>query len=127
MELTQGDYQSVLKINVVTANQEDWVSIGGSLASRSMRAGRPQASMRTVVLIRGTLRGMGRESKCEMVAMRDTAADGPHAVYSLCSVITAAPDLPDGEYVVEFDGRMVRAKREVGLWLPEEFGLKRAA
>jgi hypothetical protein len=83
--------------------------------------------MRAVVLIRGKLRGLGRDSECEMLAMKDRAAGAARPVYSLCSVITAAPDLPDGEYTVEFDGQMVRARREGGLWLPEESGLVRAA
>ncbi len=83
--------------------------------------------MRAVVLIQGTLRGMGRESICEMLAMKDRAANGTQPVYSLCSVLTAAPDLPDGDYIVEFDGRKVRARRQGGLWLPERRGLAGAA
>ncbi len=83
--------------------------------------------MRAVVLVRGTLRGMGRESECEMLAMRETGADGEPPVFSLSSVITVAPDLPDGEYTVEFEGQTVRAKREGGLWLPQEHGFAKAA
>jgi len=83
--------------------------------------------MRAVVLIQGTLRGMGRQSICEMLAMKDSAANGTQSAYVLCNVLTAAPDLPDGEYTVEFEGRKVRAKREGGLWLPERPGLARAA
>lgn len=83
--------------------------------------------MRTVVPIRGTLKGMGRESKCEMLAVKESAAVRAVPACSLCSVIMAAPDLPDGESIVEFEGRRVRAKREGGLWLPEESGLACAA
>jgi hypothetical protein len=71
--------------------------------------------MRSVVMIHGLLRGMGREASCEMLAMRESV--GP--VYSGCSVIDAPHDLPDGLYTVSFSGHVVPARKEGGLWLPE--------
>jgi|HubBroStandDraft_1064217.scaffolds.fasta_scaffold119300_2 hypothetical protein len=76
--------------------------------------------MRSVVLIRGLLKGMGRETPCDMLAMKDArSVTGPIA-YSQCCVIDAPMDLPDGVYVVTFNGLVVAARKEGGLWLPEE-------
>jgi hypothetical protein len=79
--------------------------------------------MRSVVLIHGLLRGMGREAPCEMIAMRDTSPDRTPA-YCRCSVVEAPEDLPDGEYTVSFLGEAVRVRRQGGLWLPGEDPLR---
>lgn len=76
--------------------------------------------MRSVVLIRGSLIGMGYEVPCEMLAMRDSQAPSGKAAYSRCSVIDAPPQLPDGEYTVTFHGYIVPARKEAGLWVPDE-------
>ncbi|MGD0366779.1 MAG: hypothetical protein ABSA94_04940 [Acidobacteriaceae bacterium] len=75
--------------------------------------------MRSVVLIHGLLKGMGRETPCEMLAMREPASETSPAVYSRCCVIDAPLDLPDGIYAVTFGGSVVAARKEAGLWLPE--------
>ena len=75
--------------------------------------------MRSVVLIHGLLRGMGREAPCEMLAMKETAPETGREIYSRCSVIDAPHDLPDGLYAVSFSGHVVTARKEGGLWLPE--------
>jgi hypothetical protein len=75
--------------------------------------------MRSVVLIRGLLRGMGREVPCEMLAIRESHSQTGQAVYSRCSVIDAPMDLPDGVYTVAFNGYTVSARKEAGLWMPE--------
>jgi hypothetical protein len=76
--------------------------------------------MRSVVLIHGLLQGNGRQEPCEMLAMRDaTTASGP-AVYSRCSVIDAPQDLTDGQYTVSFEGYIVPARKDAGLWIPDE-------
>lgn len=55
-----------------------------------------------------------------MLAMRDVpTAPGP-VVYSRCSVIDAPPDMPDGDYTVTFDRYIVPAKKQSGLWIPDE-------
>ena len=54
-----------------------------------------------------------------MLAMRDAATASGLAVYSRCSVIDAPPDLPDGEYTVSFDGYIVLARKDAGLWVPD--------
>jgi hypothetical protein len=76
-------------------------------------------TMRSVVLIHGLLRGMGREVSCEMLAIRDSQSEKSPAVYSRCSVIEAPRDLPDGDYTVMFSGYTVSAKKEGGLWIPD--------
>lgn len=78
-----------------------------------------ERKMRSVVLIRGLLKGMEREALCEMLAMRESASETSPAVYSQCCVIAALPDVPDGLYTVSFSGFVVSARKEGGLWLPE--------
>lgn len=75
--------------------------------------------MRSVVLIRGLLRGMGHEVPCEMLAIKESQSGGRGAAYSRCSVIEAPGDLPDGDYTVAFDGGLVTTKKEAGLWVPD--------
>jgi hypothetical protein len=74
--------------------------------------------MRSVVLIRGVLRGMGREAPCEMLAIQETQPETAQAVYFRCSVIDAPMELPDGDYTLAFNGHAVAARKEGGLWVP---------
>jgi hypothetical protein len=76
--------------------------------------------MRSVVLIHGLLQGNGRQESCEMLAMRDVSAASGPVVYSRCSVIDAPQDIPDGDYTVTFDGYIVPARKQSGLWIPDE-------
>jgi hypothetical protein len=75
--------------------------------------------MRSVVLIHGWLQGNGRQEPCEMLAMRDVPAVPGPAVFSRCSVMEAPLDLPDGDYTVTFEGYIVPARKEAGLWIPD--------
>jgi hypothetical protein len=75
--------------------------------------------MRTVVLIHGLLRGMGREELCEMLAMKESPSSAGPANFFRCSVIDAPHDLPDGTYSVSFSGYVVFARKEGGLWIPD--------
>ena len=70
---------------------------------------------------------MGQESHCEMVALKDKDPDRKHCVYSRCSVLEAAPDLPDGPYTVSFDACTVVVFRESRLWLANGEMLPNAA
>ena len=72
--------------------------------------------MRLAVLIQGTLRGMGREEKCELLATKVIVAAAARPVYSHCAVIEAPCDLPDGEYEVEFGGEVAWTQRHNGSW-----------
>jgi hypothetical protein len=68
----------------------------------------------SVVLFKGVLLDTGRE--CEVLAWKD-AIGGP--TYSQCRVIDAPSDLPDGDYTLRFDGRIVPARKRSGYWLME--------
>jgi hypothetical protein len=83
--------------------------------------------MRSVVLIYGVLRGMGREAGCEMVAIRDKPPGSHRPRFSRWSVLDAPQDLPDGRYTVSFEDCMVPVRREGGLWLAEESPIPDAA
>ena len=83
--------------------------------------------MRSVVLIHGVVRGMGHQSECEMLALKETDSVTRSTTYSRCSVIQVTLDLPDGDYVVAFQGNSVVARREGGLWLANAESLSDAA
>jgi hypothetical protein len=79
-------------------------------------------SQNSIVLLRGSLQGMEREAECEVLARTlgftwsvESAKRVP--VYTDCSVLTAPPNLPDGEYLVTFEGNFVMATRQRGHWL----------
>ena len=76
--------------------------------------------MRSVVLIHGLLRGMGHEEPCEMLAMKETQPENGAPFFSRCSVIEAPQDLPNGVYTVSFGNYLVPARKDSGLWIPEE-------
>lgn len=76
--------------------------------------------MRTVVLIRGLLKGAQNEVRCELLAMKEWRRNSTQVRYSRCCVLDAPSELPDGEYTVLFDGHSVSAVKQGGLWLPED-------
>jgi hypothetical protein len=77
----------------------------------------PSRLMKSVVLVHGVIWGMGHESDCEMLALKETDSVTRRTTFSRCSVIQANPDLPDGDYIVAFQGNSVSARRAGGLWL----------
>jgi hypothetical protein len=68
------------------------------------------------VMIAGVLRGMGCETNCEVLARKQSPDLGPE--YSEAFILNAPADLPEGEYLVMFDGHTLRATKAHGLWLP---------
>ena len=82
---------------------------------------------RSVVLLRGVIRGMGCESACELVAIRERDLETRRNYYSRCSVIRAAANLPDGDYTVTLSDGTVAVRRQGGLWLPDGTQLGSAA
>ena len=76
--------------------------------------------MRSVVLVHGVLRGMGQEVPCELLAIREAPSAGAPPIFSRCNVIEAPREMPDGDYTVTFSGYIVPARREGGLWLPDD-------
>lgn len=83
-----------------------------------------------IVLLHGTVKGMGREAECEILARRAVMPVGPvtassqSSAYTDCSVIGAPHDLPDGEYTVQFECHTFRATRHHGLWLSRSPALR---
>lgn len=76
----------------------------------------------TIVLVHGTIRGMGFTARCEMIARKRRLSGhsepGPRYAYSDCSVLEVSQDLPDGMYTVTTDdGQSVSTTRQYGLWL----------
>lgn len=69
----------------------------------------------TAVLRHGVLSGMQQEADCDvLVHMR---ASGSEAQFTEGFVFNAPPALPDGEYMVEFEGHIMRAMKFRGRWL----------
>jgi hypothetical protein len=62
---------------------------------------------------------MEREAPCEMLAMKEAESEKGPVLFSRCSVIDAPMDLPDGEYTVSFNGCVVSARKDAGLWMPD--------
>lgn len=76
--------------------------------------------MRHVVLIRGSVEGMGRTAWCDLLAMKECPSETAAPTYSRCCVLDAPADLPDGHYKVTFAGNKVSAEKQAGLWLPAD-------
>lgn len=75
--------------------------------------------MRSVVLLRGELRGMGQRESCSMLAIQETEGPGSEPEYSHYSVLDAPAAMPDGQYLVRFGCRIALVLRSAGLWLPD--------
>jgi hypothetical protein len=69
----------------------------------------------SAVLLTASLRGMGREANCDLLARKQPPDLGPG--YTWASIVNAPSDLPDGEYQVIFDRHMLRATKERDQWL----------
>ena len=80
--------------------------------------------MSSIVLLRGSLNGMGREVECGLVALR-TVVNSPRksrrrpaqVTYTNFGVIEAAEDLPDGTYTVHVGNQILSTDKKNGLWL----------
>ncbi len=74
-----------------------------------------------IVLLRGKLRGMGREAECDILARRVDESDPRYLCRSFryleCSILTAPADLPDGDYMAYFAGHSMVATRTRGFWI----------
>ena len=69
------------------------------------------------VLIRGTLRGMGRRAPCELLVRRQRRAGSTRYDYTDWTILSAPADLHDGSYVVTTDdGYSFHATRTRGAW-----------
>jgi hypothetical protein len=72
--------------------------------------------MRFAVLIKGTMRGMGHEAACEVLATKSVEPEASRPIYSHCAVIESPSDLPDGDYEVEFADEVALTRLQDGCW-----------
>jgi hypothetical protein len=79
--------------------------------------------MGMLVRMKGRLSGLGRESDCEVVALREPAAPiavasrfAPQFVYADLGVIQAPGDLPDGQYTVSVGSQTFQTLKRQGIW-----------
>lgn len=76
--------------------------------------------------VRGTLHGMGRKERCELLLERKPvspldALTGIRQAQTEWTLLRAPLDLPDGEYTVtSADGHHFRATRSKGFWMHQE-------
>lgn len=73
--------------------------------------------MQLSVLLKGRLRGMGREATCEVMAKRRATADSGRVNYTDLRILDAPGDFPDGDYVMHLDRVLVSIQRRRGEWL----------
>lgn len=73
--------------------------------------------MRFAVLMKGILRGMGREAACELLATKTVVPEASSPVYSHCAIIESPTDFPDGDYEVEFSSEVAIVRLQQGSWL----------
>lgn len=75
--------------------------------------------MQVSELLKGRLRGMGREASCEVMSKRQAPAGmgkGKQG-YSELRIMDAPGNFPDGDYVLYLDPIMVSVRRRGGEWL----------
>ena len=73
--------------------------------------------MQVSVLLKGRLRGMGREASCEVMVKRQAPGGKGKDGYSDLRLLEAPVDFPDGDYVLHLDPIMVSVRRRGGEWL----------
>ncbi len=69
------------------------------------------------VVLAGRLVGMGREEDCILKAVSMSLPGTIVSQFSKCKVHNAPSDLPDGEYLVTFDGGMIPFEKRDGKWV----------
>ncbi len=68
------------------------------------------------VVLAGRLIGMGREETCTFNAEKLSLPGVIVSHFSKCNVHHAPSDLPDGEYLVVFEGGMIPFQKRRGVW-----------
>jgi hypothetical protein len=72
--------------------------------------------MGTTLIVKGTLRGMGCEAECSLIATRSNSLSGEAWHYTKCAVLDDALWLPDGYYEAIFCGQSAFLHRVNGTW-----------
>jgi hypothetical protein len=74
-----------------------------------------------VVLVSGSITGPGGGGECQVLARRITWSETdkllPKLAYSDCTVLDAPEHLPDGDYVLHFDGHSAVVTKNRAGWL----------
>jgi len=69
------------------------------------------------VTLLAQLRGMGREAECKVSAFEVPLPGSDSSEYALVMISSAPNDLPDGQYHLSFDGRVIPVLRHNRAWL----------
>ena len=88
-----------------------------SAIEQFIKPGERSGLMRFAVLMKGIIRGMGHEAACELLATKTVVPEASRPVYSHCAIIEAPPDLPDGDYEVEFSSEVAITTLQNGCWM----------
>lgn len=72
--------------------------------------------MGTTLIVKGTLRGMGCEAECSLIATRSDSLNGAAGTYTKCAVTDAPLWFPDGYYEAIFCGQSAFLHRVNGTW-----------
>ncbi len=60
---------------------------------------------------------MGREALCDVMAKRNAPATKAREGFTNLRIMDAPDDLPDGDYVLHVESRMLSVRRRKGEWL----------
>lgn len=74
-------------------------------------------SIREQILLDGILRGMEQETVCRVKAIKITIPKLDVWEYVRAEIADAPSELPDGAYVVRFDGRSMKVEKNAGEWI----------
>jgi hypothetical protein len=69
----------------------------------------------SAVHIRGLVRGMGHEAECDVLVHKRVL--GSAVQYTEGVIIYGPAGLPDGEYLVHFDGHVMHATKQHARWV----------
>ena len=101
--------------NLVSRETIRYTTLDFSIAERRDE-GRVPESKRESVILNGTLKGMGREVPCSVLALKVSLPQLNIFEYIRCDIHQAPVDLPDGHYSVFFEGRTMKVNKSDGLW-----------
>lgn len=66
-------------------------------------------------VVRAVLRGMGRETECNLTLWTEQSLSGRK--FTRCRISGEPGDLPDGSYTVSFEGHTVFTRKWSGEWM----------
>ena len=72
--------------------------------------------MQLAVVLRGRLKGMGRDALCDVMANRYMTPAGKSQLTNI-KFLNAPMDFPDGDYVITLEQILYSARRRKGEWL----------